>query len=99
MRSPEDLIKVRVTMQAMVSLDRERIIEDPSWASIADNIDLNDQSQVEQALYLYLRNYIHRQPLFGEQIFMPTTNGPADIQVIEMEDVSHGNSTSNNAGN
>ena len=88
MRTSEDLITVRVIMVSNVSLDRERITEDPAWAAIADKVDLNDSEQVEQALYLYLEGYIHRQQLFGEQIFMPSTNGPSDIQVIHMEDLS-----------
>lgn len=98
MRTPEDLIKVRVALVADVSLDRERITEDPAWASIADKIDLNNPGQVEQALYLYLESYIHRQQLFGEQIFMPSTNGPADIRVTHMEDVSNGNGSGDTRG-
>lgn len=95
MRSPEDLIKVKVVMSSTLSLDLERIVEDPAWAAIADNLDLNDTEQREQALFTYLRYYIHRQQLFGEQIFMPSTNGPADMQVEQMEDVSNGNGNSN----
>jgi hypothetical protein len=93
MRTPEDLIKVRVMMFSDVDLDRERIIEDPAWAEIADKIDLNDPEQVEQALYLYLGGYIHRQQLFGgSSVFMPSTNGPANITVINMEDITNGDS-------
>lgn len=96
MRSPEDLIKIRVAMLSTISLDRERIIEDPVWASIADNLDLNNPGQVEQALYLYLESYIHRQQLFGgNNVFMPSTNGPADIEVINME-ASNGSSSDGN---
>jgi hypothetical protein len=93
MRGPEDLILIKATLSSIISLDRERITEDPAWAAIADNVDLNDPEQVEQALYLYLTSYIHRQQLFGEQIFMPSTNGPVDIEVIKMEvDNADGNS-------
>lgn len=93
MRSQEDLIQVKVTLNATISLDRERIIEDPAWAAIADNVDLNDPEQREQALFLYLAGYINREQLF-DSVFMPSTNGPADIRVEKMEDVSDGNDTS-----
>ena len=95
MRTQEDLIEVRVEMVSTISLDRERIIEDPAWAAIADNINLEDKEQVEQALFLYLKSYIIRQQLFGACIFMPATNGPSDIEVKSMEEVN-GNSTSTN---
>lgn len=94
MRSPEDLIRVRAKLSTVISLDRERIVEDPAWAAIADNIDLNDSEQVEQALFLYLTSYIQREQIFGgNSVFMPSTNGPADIAVEHMEDVSNGNGT------
>lgn len=87
MRGPEDLIVIDVKLSARVSLDRERIIEDPAWAVIADKVDLNNPEQLEQALWLYLASYIHRQQLFGPQVFMPATNGPADLVI---EGVSNG---------
>lgn len=94
MRSPEDLIEVEVVLSSVISLDRERIIEDPVWASIADNVDLNDPREREQALFMYLGSYITRCQMFGGSIFMPSTNGPSDIKLIEMEDVTNGNSNS-----
>lgn len=88
MRGPEDRIDVIVQMSSTISLDRERIIGDPAWAAVADNIDLNDPKQVRQALFLYLSSYIIRQQLFGgNSIFMPATNGPSNISVISMEEV------------
>lgn len=103
MRTPEDLILVKVTLSALVSLDLERIIEDPRWATVADNVDLNDPEQREQALFQYLGSYIgrEREQLF-DTVFMPATNGPADLTVEKMENVSHGTHTSssgNSAGN
>ena len=97
MRTPEDRIKVRVTMQVVVDLDRERIVEDPLWAN-AESYDLNDPEQVQRALFTYLASYVHRQRLFGEQIFMPSTNGPADISVINMEEVTNGNGSGDPRG-
>lgn len=94
MRGPEDLLTIQVIMKATVSLDRERVIEDPAWAAIADNIDLNDPEQREQALFLYLRGYINREQLFSTR-FMPSTNGPSNIETVNMEDISNGNGNGN----
>lgn len=87
MRNSDDLIKLRAELTATISLDRERVIEDPVWASIADTINLEDPEQLEQALFAYLRSYINRQQLFGECIFMPSNNGPGDIQVRSIEEI------------
>ena len=59
MRGPEDLILVKCLSASTISLDLERIVEDPAWAAIADNVDLNDPEQREQALFAYVRQYIH----------------------------------------
>lgn len=92
MRGPEDLIRIKVMMEAIVDLDRERIVEDPAWAAIADNIDLNDPEQREQALFVYLGLYIRReQKKLFDSVFMPSTNGPADMTIKDMEDVTNGN--------
>ena len=89
MRVPEDLIKIRVIMEATISLDRERIIEDPIWSN-AESYDLTDPEQLQRALFLYLATYIRREQLFGgPDIFMPSTNGPSTINVISMEKISN----------
>jgi hypothetical protein len=92
MRTQEDLILVRVNMTALVSLDLERITEDPAWAAIADNVNLSDSDQREQALFNYLASYIQRHQLFGGSVFMPATNGPSDINIINMEEITNGTS-------
>lgn len=98
MRTPEDRIKVRVTMEAVIDLDRERIVEDPLWAN-AEAYDLADPGQVERALFLYLASYVRRSKLFGgPEVFMPSTNGPAEIEVIKMEDVTDGNGSVSSGG-
>lgn len=86
MRGMEDLLLIRVTLSSTISLDRERITEDPQWAVIADNIDLSDQKQLEQALFAYLARYINRgnEKLF-DSVFMPSTNGPSDLTIEKME--------------
>lgn len=100
MRTQEDLIEIEVMMRSKVSLDRERIIEDPQWASIADKVNLDDPYELKQALFSYLGSYISRQQIFGgESIFMPSTNGPANIRIVnmEIEGAEDGDSTGNNA--
>jgi hypothetical protein len=93
MRGPEDLITIRVTLSATISLDRERIVEDPAWASIADNVDLEDPEQKDQALFQYLASYIRREQLF-DSVFMPSTNGPSDLVLENLEEVKNGNDAS-----
>jgi len=97
MRGPEDLIQVELRLRAIVSLDRERITEDPVWAGIADSIDLQDPEAVKQALYRYIGQYVAREKkqLF-DAIFMPSTNGPADLTIESIEELSNGGSTENN---
>lgn len=99
MRGPEDLIQVDVTLHSRISLDRERIVDDPAWAAIVDKLDLNDPEQLDQALRMYLNSYIQRQQLFGGSvIFMPSTNGPADITLRDME-VVNGTGNGSSIGN
>lgn len=97
MRGPEDLILIKVSLSSTISLDRERIIEDPQWAAIADRIDLNNTEQREQALFEYLARYINRgnEKLF-DSVFMPSTNGPSDLNIEKME-VVNGYSTTTSA--
>ena len=90
MRDQNDRVVIDVTIRARVSLDRERVIEDPAWAEVSKNYDLTKPEQVQQALYQYLGNYVIREQLFGGiSIFMPSTNGPADLIVENMEEVTH----------
>lgn len=84
MRSPDDLIRLRVTTYALVDLDRERVEEDPAWDEVSKNFDLEDPEQSKQALFRYLGFYINREQLFDSK-FMPATNGPADIFITNME--------------
>ena len=100
MRGAEDLIQVDVVLVSRISLDRERIVEDPVWAGIVSNLDLNDPNQLNQALELYVRSYIQRQQLFGGvEVFMPSTNGPADIALDKMEVVNGNANSSTGSGN
>lgn len=98
-RGPEDIFEVEVLLASRISLDRERVTEDPAWATIADNFDLSDPKQVDKALYLYLQQYLQRQQLFGGQaVFMPATNGPADIRLVRMDNLASTEERNGNDG-
>lgn len=84
MRSPEDLIRLRVTLYALVDLDKERIESDPAWDEVSKHFNLEDPAQNTQALYRYLGFYINREQLFDNK-FMPATNGPSDLFITDME--------------
>lgn len=84
MRSPDDLIRLRVSTYTLVDLDRERIESDPAWDEVSKNFDLEDPDQNKQALFRYLGFYINREQLFDSK-FMPATNGPSDIFITNME--------------
>lgn len=84
MRSPDDLIRVRVTMYSPIYLDKERIESDPRWEEVSRHFDFSQPGQKEQALYQYLGLYINREQLFDSR-FMPASNGPADIFITDME--------------
>lgn len=97
MRSPEDLVRIRVKLSAVIDLDRERVVEDPAWAAVADPLDLSDPEQLEQALQLYLAAYLRREMLF-DTLFMPSTNGPAEVSIDEMEVIRGTGDKGSNAG-
>jgi len=86
MRCPEDLIQVRVLLGSTISLDRERIVNDPAWAAIADKLDLTNSEELERALHLYLSSYLRREELF-DSVFMPSTNGPASVEVLQIQQI------------
>lgn len=83
MRSPEDLIRLRVSIYSLVDLDRERIESDPAWEEVSKHFDLTDPEQSKQALFRYLGFYVNREQLFDSK-FMPATNGPSDLFITDM---------------
>ena len=98
MRDMNDLIEVKVQLQGVVSLDLERVEEDnPRWETISHKYDLGDPEQRKQALFEYLASYLAGERLFDSS-FMPSTNGPADIFVLQMEDVTNGNANGSTSG-
>lgn len=84
MRSPEDLVQIKVSLYSIISLDMERIEMDPAWIEVCQRVDLEDPEQVKQALFQYLGLYISREELFDNR-FMPATNGPANVIITDME--------------
>lgn len=84
MKSPEDLVQVKVSLYSIISLDKERIETDPAWAEVCSRFDFDDPEQVKQALFQYLGLYISREELFDYR-FMPATNGPSAILITDME--------------
>jgi hypothetical protein len=98
MRDMNDLIAIKIKLQGTVSLDLERVEEDnPRWENIAHKYNLGDPEQRKQALFEYLASYLSGERLFDSS-FMPSTNGPADLFILDMEDVTNGNGTSSNSG-
>lgn len=79
MRSEQDRLLVRLTLEAVADLDMERIENDPVWESL-----LVQSPDRETALKSYVRNYLLRQDvlLFTN---MPSTNGPSVLVIQDME--------------
>ena len=98
MRDMTDLALIRVTLTGTVNLDLERVENDnPRWETISHKYDLGDPEQRKQALFEYLASYLAGEKLFDNE-FMPSTNGPADLYLTDMEDVTNGNANGNSAG-
>jgi hypothetical protein len=88
MRTLDDLVQIRFQLHSTISLDWERIELDPDWIMISSEFDLSDQEQLEQALFRYIASYISRQQILTH---MPSTNGPGDLYVLNMEIVNGSN--------
>lgn len=70
-RGPEDILVLRLDLQAQVSLDMERIEQDPVFSSI-----FLLASSPEEALREYLSYYLDQESLFKR---VPSTNGPGKM--------------------
>ena len=88
-RSPEDLLEVRLGLMARVSLDMERIEEDPIYRQC-----LMVASDEASALQAYLEHYITRERFLRD---MPSTNGPGQLATSDVIEVS--NATQNDTTN
>jgi hypothetical protein len=85
MKTMDDLRTVRFSIQCGITLDRERLEEDPVWKQFTWRHDVNTESGLCEALTAYLRYYLQRDTsLLAE---MPATNGPADVYGIISSEV------------
>lgn len=70
-RGPEDLFDVSITLEARISLDKERIEKDPVYRQCL----LMTETEAG-ALQAYLEHYIMRDRFLKD---MPSTNGPGQF--------------------
>lgn len=87
MRSEEDILQFRVKMLCGVSLDMERIEEDPQWEFLTRALDMSNAEIKKAAVETYLAKYISQEILLTN---MPSTNGPASLYGTEIEWVEKG---------
>lgn len=89
MRTDDDIVQVKMTLAASVSIDLERVEEgDPmAWQQASLGLDLSDPIQKQQAIFKYLGMYLSRELLLTQ---CPSTNGPGELWPIEMEVVKYG---------
>jgi hypothetical protein len=85
-RGPEDLLYLTLDLSAGISLDMERIEEDPIYhQTVAMEPDK------ELALQAYLEHYLIRDRLLRE---MPSTNGPGHLALVKWTGYSDASSGS-----
>jgi hypothetical protein len=84
-RTDEDIFEVIGTLSFRLSLDWERIENDPVWRQY-----LMVSESPEAALEAYVEHYITRDRLVRE---MPSTNGPGQLALQYMERITNGNSS------
>jgi hypothetical protein len=78
-RSDEDIFSITINLQGSLSLDWERIMDDPVWDTIIQLQDgpLNYQAALVEYIIFYLRS----EKLLTN---MPGTNGPG---ILELRDI------------
>ena len=76
MRNQDDILIVRFDVSGSVSLDMERVEQDPVWMDIARQADITTEPSRTNALLAYVNIYLSRSTLLED---MPSTNGPADL--------------------
>jgi len=75
-------LSVRFRLEGVVSLDPERLEDDPLWAIISAQWDLSAGEGRRRALAEYLSRYFEGERLLAQN---PCTNGPATPTNIEIE--------------
>lgn len=86
MRSQDDIQTVRFTSKGSVTLDLERVEQDPAYLRIAGRYDMTDSKQRDQVLCLYVAFHFGSERMFTN---LPTAMGPGDVFPEKME-VVHG---------
>ena len=94
MRDANDLKRIRFTLICGVTLDMERVAEDPSWSMAARNCDLSVPREFNFAMMQYLQYHLNNSRMDRLLAEMPATCGPADIYGMTVE-APDGNSSSN----
>ena len=82
MTSLDDLLNVRFNLTALITMDMQRIEDDPAWQRIRLDFDMTDAKQRERALDRYLSTYLVKEDILR---FCPSTNGPADVLTTNVE--------------
>ena len=82
MRDPNDIRTVTIAVQGVVSIDLERVQEDPQWALVSRGVDLEDATAAKLALEAYVARYLGMETLLSNA---PFTNGPADVISTQVE--------------
>jgi len=67
-------LTLRFLLGGVVTLDPDRLEDDPFWTIVSAQYDLSSGEGRRQALSLYLTRYLERERLLAEN---PCTNGPA----------------------
>src|ERR1035438_10442539 len=80
MRTRNDLKILRFSLICGVTLDMERVANDPAWVMASRHFDTEDPLQMDAALVEYLKHYLAKEVMLTE---MPSTNGPADVYGLE----------------
>lgn len=82
MRSEADLIPVQATIRRRLSLDLERMEADPVWIQISEQLGVAPGAEgFEVAVRKYINHYVVRDQF---PHLMPSTNGPGDIDEIQI---------------
>lgn len=86
-RSEDDLFDLHLTLSGLVSLDRERIEQDPVFRTILSmyevpSTDEGRETVWAQALQEYLTHYIIRERFLRD---VPSTNGPGTLRIDDMQ--------------
>jgi hypothetical protein len=76
------LLTLRFAIAGVVTLDPDRLEDDPVWQMISARYDLTSGEGRRQALAAYLTRYLEREQLLAQN---PCTNGPATPTGIEIE--------------